>query len=52
MMGTEDTLSDAELAALAESMLARAREVVRRSRVVEAWEGIGATVRPDRKSVV
>ena len=45
-MGTEDKLCDTELVALAESMLARAREVVRRSRVIEAWEGIGATVRP------
>ena len=45
-MGTEDTLSDAELAALAETMMARAREVVRRSRVREAWEAIGTTVRP------
>ena len=54
-MGSEDKtrdrrgaggISSAELAALAESMMARAREVVRRSRVREAWEGIGATVRP------
>ena len=54
-MGTEDKtrdrrgadgISSAELAALAESMMARAREVVRRSGVIEAWEGIGATVRP------
>jgi len=44
-MGTEDKLCDAELAALAESMMARAREVVRRSRVIEEWERIGATVR-------
>ena len=55
MMGTEDTtrdcrgpdgISSAELAALADAMMARAREVVRRSGVMEAWEGIGATVRP------
>ena len=45
-METEDKLCDAELAALAESMLTRAREVVRRSGVIEAWERIGATVRP------
>jgi len=45
-MATEDKLSDAELVALAESILARAREVVRRSGVIEAWERIGATVRP------
>ena len=45
MMESEDKLSDAELAELAESMMARAREVVRRSRVIEAWERIGATVR-------
>ena len=45
-MATEDKLSDAELVALAESILARAREVVRRSGVIEAGEGIGATVRP------
>ena len=46
MMESEDKLCDAELVALAESMLARAREVVRRSGVIEAWERIGATVRP------
>ena len=45
-MESEDKLCDAELVALAESMLARAREVVRRSGVIEAWERIGATVRP------
>ena len=46
MMESEDKLSDAELAALADAMMARAREVVRRSGVIEAWERIGATVRP------
>ena len=45
-MESEDKLCDAELVALAESMMARAREVVRRSGVIEAWERIGATVRP------
>ena len=40
-----DGISSAGLVALSESMMVRAREVVRRSGVREAWEGIGATVR-------
>ena len=40
------TVSPAELAAMAESMRRRAREVIRLSGVREAWERIGATVHP------
>ena len=39
-------VSSAELAAMADSMMRRAREVVRRSGVREAWEAIGAEVHP------